>query len=85
MNAGCCSARKMSSNRPEGVTIHRANGDVVVCELAYVETDDEGITEWGIASEVNLAQGDSVHIDYMPAQSRITMPTQDPADLYDDQ
>lgn len=60
------------SERPQGVFIHRLDGEIIPCELAWVGVI-EGINTWAIATQIEL--GDQVKIEVMPSQTAITVPT----------
>jgi hypothetical protein len=64
--------------RPEGVTVIRADGTTIPCELAYAgtETDMCGVLHvWNLATVVDFRAGDSVHADVLPARTTISIPT----------
>lgn len=60
--------------RPQGVSITKANGRNIVCELVYVGKDDDGYDEWQCATP--LSPGDVLHVDVLPAKSSIVGPFQ---------
>jgi len=60
--------------RPQGVSITKADGRKIVCELVYVGKDDDGYDEWQCATP--LSPGDVLHVDVLPAKSSIVGPVQ---------
>ncbi|WP_165701981.1 hypothetical protein [Mycobacteroides abscessus] len=55
--------------RPQGVSITKADGRKIVCELAYVGKGDDGYDEWECATP--LGDGDTLHVDSWPANASI--------------
>lgn len=60
-----------------GVRVIKQDGEVIPCELSYRGIDGDGCHQWAIATEVNLRQGDKLHVDMLPPRTVIAMPTRD--------
>ena len=63
--------------RPQGVRIIRGDGTTTVCELAYTGRDDDDQHVWEAITEVNFGDGDRLHVDMLPANTTILLPTRD--------
>lgn len=70
----------MTIERPQDVRVERRNGNIIPCELSYAGMQGD-IAAWNIDTEVNLAQGDILHIGYFPARTTLLMPTRDDTDI----
>jgi len=57
--------------RPQGVSITKASGRKVICELAYVGKDADGLDQWECATP--LGSNDVLHVDVLSAKSCIVL------------
>lgn len=62
--------------RPRDVRIEKSDGRVIPCELSYAGEYD-GINVWALDTELNLTDGDTLHVGFFPARTTLAMPTQD--------
>lgn len=61
----------MSPLRPEGVTIERANGEVIPVELAYAGQEEDGTYVWSCMTP--FGDGDQLHVALLPARTSIAL------------
>jgi hypothetical protein len=61
---------------PEGIVLHKADGEAIVCEPAYRGLDDEGRWVWDVMTEVG--PGDRLTVVQWPPRTVIEFPNKHP-------